>query len=140
MSERGEGPDLGPGVAQVLGAEPVEVGAGRARVRYRARPEWRIPSNRVQGGFVAAMIDHAMAAAVHSVLDPGEFHTTIELKVNYFRGAPVETLTAEAAVLRRGRRTAYVEATLYDGAGEMVARATSTFMILPRTELVPGEG
>lgn len=109
----------------------LDISPGKASLGHDAPVEWTIDGSTVQGGFVAGMIDQAMALAVRTVLDPTDSHPTIELKVNYFRPVRAGILVARAEVLRRGRNTVYVEAVLEDTAGKMLAKGTSTVMVVP---------
>jgi uncharacterized protein (TIGR00369 family) len=108
----------------------LEITHGKASIGHDAPVEWTIEGGSVQGGFVAGMIDQAMALAVRTVLAPEDRHPTIELKVNYFRPVPAGMLIAGAEVLRRGRSTVYVEAVLEDESGRMLAKGTSTVMVV----------
>ncbi len=117
-------------VWQTLGAQVIEAKDGRATVRYRAGAEWLIPSGRVQGGFLAAMIDSCMAAAIVATLAPGQWHTTIEMKVNYFRPALPGSFTGESQVVWKGKNIVYAEATLSHESVGLVAKGVSTCMVL----------
>ena len=81
----------------------------------------------VQGGYVAAWIDAAMARAV-SAVTKGEFGcNTLEMKVAYYGPARLgQTLTAEGWIERLGRSTVFLEGSLTDEAGNVVAKASST--------------
>lgn len=119
---------------KALGAEVVEVGDGRAKMHYHANPDWLLPSGRLQGGYLAAMIDSSMAIAIVGGLGAGQWHTTIEMKVNYFRGAPEGTLTAEAHVVWKGKNIVYVESVLTHETAGLVAKGVSTCMVLRHKE------
>jgi len=81
----------------------------------------------VQGGYVAAWIDAAMARAVGAATG-GEFGcNTLELKVAYYAPAKLgQTLTAEGWIERKGRSTVFLEGTLSNEDGQVVAKASST--------------
>lgn len=117
-------------VWQTLGAQVIEAKDGHAVVRYRAREDWLIPSGRVQGGFLAAMLDSCMAAAIVASLAPGQWHTTIEMKVNYFRPAPPGGFTGQSQVIWKGKNIVYAEATLSHESAGLVAKGVSTCMVL----------
>jgi uncharacterized protein (TIGR00369 family) len=65
-----------------------------------------------------------------SGLQDGETCTTIELKINFLRPVWKEKLFAEGKVLKRGKSVGYVECEIRDGAGRLVAKASSTLMTL----------
>lgn len=81
----------------------------------------------VQGGYIAAWIDAAMARSVGAATG-GEFGcNTLEMKVAYYAPARLgQTLTAEGWVERMGRSTAFLEGALKDEEGNVVAKASST--------------
>lgn len=115
-----------------LGFSLVE--AERGRVVFEGTPDRTVynPVGSVHGGYAATLLDSACGIAVHSQLDAGRGHTTLELKVSYMRALTDASGTVRAVgrVISMGRRVAFAEATLHDGAGRLCATATSTLMIL----------
>jgi uncharacterized protein (TIGR00369 family) len=105
---------------------------GRVVVELRAQEFHYNPLGTVHGGVLATLLDTAAACAVHSTLEVGEMYTSMDLTTRFLRPVTVESgvLTCEGTVLQRGRRTALAQASLADGAGRLVAHATSTCMIL----------
>lgn len=102
--------------------------AGMARVAYLARPEFTHSGGEVvQGGFVSAWLDNAMAFAVHA-RDPLASAATLEMKISFLDRATVGRYEAVARILRWGRSVAFLEAELL-GAGGCVARASSTLKL-----------
>jgi uncharacterized protein (TIGR00369 family) len=85
----------------------------------------------VHGGYAATLLDSACGIAVHSQLDAGGGHTTLEMKVSYLRGLSEASGTVRACRARHldGPRVAFAEATLHDGAGRLGATATSTLLL-----------
>lgn len=111
------------------------VSAEEGFVIVEARPGERHinPAGIVQGGYVAAVLDTACGCAVHSAMQPKTGLSTLELKIAYHR--PLTPLTglvrAEGRLLSIGKRAAFSEAKLFDGAGKLLASATSSLMLLP---------
>lgn len=112
-----------------LGLELLTAADGVARFRW-------LPSERsinghgvVQGGYIGATCDAAIGYALASRLENAEGFTTVSLSMTYHRPLRRETAEASAKVVRAGRRTAYVEATLTTE-GRLVASAVSTLLIL----------
>jgi uncharacterized protein (TIGR00369 family) len=68
--------------------------------------------------------------AFASTLAPEESFTTVELKINFFRPVWQAQLKAEGAVVQRGRTIGYVECTIVDDENRLVAKASSTCMVL----------
>jgi uncharacterized protein (TIGR00369 family) len=124
---RGEAPM--PPAAELLGWSPLHLEPGFVRVGYIAREEWYNPQGSVQGGLVAAMLDDAMGPAAFSVLEPGQFAPTLELKVSYYRPVRAGVVTAEGRVVHQTRRVVFLEGRLYTPDGALAASATATVQI-----------
>ena len=109
------------------------VEAERGRVVFEGTPDRSVynPLGSVHGGYAATLLDSACGIAVHSQLDAGLGHTTLELKVSYVRALTDASGTVRAVgrVVSMGRRVAFAEATLHDSTGRLCATATSTLLI-----------
>jgi len=94
------------------------------------------PVGIVQGGILGAFADSAMAAStVTSARGRKIFTANVEMKVSFLKPATVGgKLTCTARVISSGRRVAFTEAEVVDGAGMMVVKASSTYLITPREE------
>lgn len=104
-----------------------DLGAATVRVRYGTG---LLNSNRVvHGGVIFSAADAAIAVALLSVLKADDRIATIEMKINFVRAVEKEDVIAEARILHRGSRTAVGEATVHDGAGDLVAKALATYAI-----------
>ena len=92
------------------------------------------PVGVVQGGFVAAFADSAMATATITNLRGRRAYTAnTELKISFVRAAPVgEVLRCTARVIGGGSRVTFVEAEITDSTGRLVAKASSTYLLTPR--------
>lgn len=114
-----------------LEAEPA---SGRIRVGFSAGEEFTNPHGQVQGGFLAAMLDETLGAALATTLAAGEFAVSLEIKVSFLRPAGPGTFVGEGRVTKRGRSIAFLEGSLRDPDGELLATATTTARLLRRTE------
>ena len=118
-------------MGRTLGFELVEV--ERGRVVFEGKPDRSVynPLGAVHGGYAATLLDSACGIATHSTLGADRGHTTLELKVSYLRGLSEDsgTVRATGRVVSVGRRVAFAEATLHDGAGRLCATATSTLLV-----------
>lgn len=92
------------------------------------------PMGVMQGGFVTAFVDTAMASATITNLQGRKAYTAnTELKISFVRGAPIgEPLTCTARVIGGGQRVTFVEAEVVDDQGRLVAKASSTYLLTPR--------
>lgn len=85
------------------------------------------------GGYAATILDAALWNCVRTMLQPGEGHTTLELKVNYAKALTVKSglVTCEGRVVNRGGRIAISEARLTGDDGKtLYAYGSSTLMII----------
>jgi uncharacterized protein (TIGR00369 family) len=71
-----------------------------------------------------------MGFAFASTLTPDESFTTVELKINYLRPVREAKLRAEGRVIQRGRTVGYVECEVTDENGKLVAKSSSTCLVL----------
>lgn len=86
----------------------------------------------IQGGFVAGMLDAAMAHVVFCKLDRVVTLATLEMKVSYLDIARPGKLIARGWVLRMGKTIGFLEADLTAADGTVLAKATSTARIFHR--------
>jgi uncharacterized protein (TIGR00369 family) len=97
-----------------------------ARFAFEAAPGFANPTGAIQGGFIAAMLDEAMSTTAIIVSNVTMNAPTLEMKISYLRPLFVGPATAEARVLKWGRSICFIEADLFNPAGEIVARASAT--------------
>src|SRR5687768_18030592 len=86
---------LPPPISETTDFMLVEAEPGR--VQFQGRPHFAHynPLGTVHGGWIATLLDSALACAVHSLLPAGKTYTTLELKVNY-----VKALTEQVPLVR----------------------------------------
>jgi uncharacterized protein (TIGR00369 family) len=132
MLEKTRSGDLRSPVSGTLGMDLVAFGRGEATYEMAARAELGNPLGVIQGGVVTALADAAMAAATTSVLEDEEIQksaiTTVDIFARFIRpvnAKKVETLRAEARVVRAGGRLVWAEADVLAD-GEVVGKFAST--------------
>ncbi|MGV9557381.1 PaaI family thioesterase [Streptomyces sp. NPDC003522] len=110
-----------------------EVEPGRAVFSLTPGEEHYNPIGSVHGGVFATLLDSAAGCAVQSVLPQGTAYTSLDLTVKFLRRITVDTGTVRAVgtVVSQGRRTALAQAQLEDGAGRLLAHATSSCLFFP---------
>ncbi len=105
-------------------------------VTFEAVPSLSVynPIGTVHGGFAAAVLDSCCGCAVHTKLSPTQGYTTLELKIAYHKAITVQTgvMRGVGRVVQFGRRAAFAEATMVDGAGRLYASATSTLLVMEK--------
>jgi uncharacterized protein (TIGR00369 family) len=117
-------------IARLIGFEAHEIADGRAIVTLAAGKQHANPMGTLHGGVLCDIADAAMGMAFASTLASGESFTTIELKINFFRPVWEARLRAEGKVVRRGNTVGYIECEITDEAGRLVAKSSSTCMVL----------
>ena len=109
---------------------------GTTAWQMRADERFLNPAGLVQGGFLSAMLDSAMgASAVTGAGDRRVFVANTEMKVSFLRSALLDdVLTCTAQVLKSGSVISFLEGRIVNQRGELVATASSTYLIRERTE------
>jgi uncharacterized protein (TIGR00369 family) len=97
-----------------------------ARYEFEARQDFANPTGAIQGGFICAMLDEAMSALAIIASNVTMNAPTLEMKVSFLRPLFVGKATAEARILKWGKSTCFIEAELFDPAGQLVAKASAT--------------
>lgn len=90
------------------------------------------PNGSIQGGWVAALMDACMSAAVATGLRGSQMCTTIEIKVNYVRAISVKSgmLRAQGEIVHRGGRVVLAKGSLVNGDDKIFAYATTTCLVM----------
>ena len=119
-------------VATTLDMSLVEFGRGEATYEMSAQEGLGNALGVIQGGVVTALADAAMAAATTTILTDEEIQasaiTTVDLFSRFIRpvnAKTVETLRAEARVVRAGGRLVWAEADVLAD-GDVVGKFAAT--------------
>jgi uncharacterized protein (TIGR00369 family) len=122
-------PDITPGLrGDIL---DVDQKAGTASLRFRVDDTVANQLGAVQGGTVATMLDGCIgiAGAAHS---GGVLAMPLaELNVSFVRPIPPGIIHGTGAVTRLGRKVGFIEGTLFDADGRVLARGTGTAIPTP---------
>ena len=120
-----------PPIAKTLGFTMTAIADGTSRFEMDAQPERHAnPMGTLHGGVLCDLADGAMGMAFASTLAAGESFTTLELKINYLKPVWRAHLVANARGVKRGRDVGLIECDVLDQDGALVARTTSTCMVL----------
>lgn len=119
---------------RMLGFRLQNVREGEVELIAEPINEYANPMGTVHGGYFSTLLDAAMGAAVHSLLDAGQDFTTVELKVNFMKAlrSPFATLRASGLVRRPGKRVMFAEGQIYSETNTLIATATATCLIWER--------
>lgn len=114
--------------------DAVDFKKNTAKSSLRVQTKHLSPSGKLHGGVVSAFLDFACGAAVFSTMDPHDFCSTIEIKVNYLR--PIEKghkLIAHTWIVFRGKRLCVSQGNLYRiDTKEPAAIVTATYNIVSK--------
>lgn len=122
-----------PPCSETLGlvVTAIDQAKGSVRIEMVGQPAWCNPRGALQGGFVTAMLDEAMAIAGIVAGEMAFAVPTLELKTTFLRPCPAGKVEAIGRVVRWGKKAAFLEADLFDSDGKLVARASSTVVPTP---------
>ncbi len=104
-------------------------------LKFTAPESFLSPRGAVQGGLIAGFLDEAMGWAHVMATGGAEAPLNLEISMSLLKPVGAGPLRATGRVLRRGRRIIFLEGELFDEAGNLLARSTSTAIPTPR----PGE-
>jgi len=108
---------------RVLDARPQE---GWIKVGFDGKREFCNAAGFVQGGFLSAMLDPAMAASVILMSEGRLYTSTVGINVNFLAAAKPGPIVAEAKVTQLGKTIAFVEGKLLTQDGMLLATATAS--------------
>jgi uncharacterized protein (TIGR00369 family) len=127
-------PDIGPlhdsPIGSLLGWEVESLGDGQATLSMEANSRHANRGGPVQGGVITALADTTSAFAFMTTLEEGASTTNIELKINFLRPVFDDELVATASVTQRGRTIGLVECDVHNSEEKLVARLSTTYMVL----------
>ena len=100
-------------------------------IEFQGRKEFTNPAGQVQGGFLCAMLDEAMAVSGVVASGMTAFLPTLEMKTSFLRPALPGSLFCVGRVVKWGKAIAFLEGELYDEQRRLLATATATAMPQP---------
>lgn len=119
-------------LARLLGFTTAARGEGHLTLELAIRDELCNRRGVVHGGVLSALLDCALGGAVVAGLKPEEWCATLQLSVQYRRGARSGPLRAAGRMTGRGRHCAFADGEVTDADGEVVATAQGTWYVWPR--------
>ena len=121
-----------PPCAETLGWELLDQwpADGRIEIAFQPTAAMLNPRGTVQGGFVAAMLDDTMGPALVTMTDGAQVPATVDMHVSFLKPVMPGRVIGHGRVVQRSRSIAFLEAELFDEAGELLARATSTARLM----------
>ena len=121
-----------PPITRTLNFTLVEARPGHAVFQGKPLYDHYNPLGTVHGGWIATLLDSAVACAVHSQLPAGKTYTTLELKVNFVKALTdrVPLVRAIGEVIHCGGKVGTSHGRLVGPDGTLFAHATTTCIVL----------
>jgi uncharacterized protein (TIGR00369 family) len=121
-----------PRAAATLGLEFIDadIGNGTIELAFAATEDFTNPTGNVVGAFVAAMLYDTVGSALLATLEPDQFQSTLELNVNFLRPVRPGRVVGKGRVVHRDGDMAFLEASLLDSHGTIIATATATARVI----------
>jgi uncharacterized protein (TIGR00369 family) len=117
-------------IASLLGFKIESVQLGQAVIELKMAEDHANAMGTLHGGVFCTIADTAMGVAFFTMLEKGESLTTLELKINYLKPVWNGKLLAMGKVVKKGKLTGFVECEVIDESKQLVAHASSTYMVL----------
>ncbi len=117
-------------IGQVFALRFLEWDSGKAVMEFDANERFANPAGALHGGVLADIADGAMGTAFASTMEEDETFTNTELKINFLRPVWKGRLRFVGRVVHRGRNMGYVECDITDEKERLVARASTTCVLL----------
>jgi uncharacterized protein (TIGR00369 family) len=119
---------------KLFGARLGQAQDGTAEIALPISARLTPGAGRIAGGVLAALADEAMAHAVMSMVEENERLVTVEMNIRYLRAADpgaAGDITAQGAVIKRGRAVVFAEARISGPDGKLLAVAGGSFTVSP---------
>src|SRR5262245_24382529 len=114
--------------AKFLGLELGSITPSQVSVHLQVRDELLQNQGVLHGGALASLIDTASAFAVLTQIEPHERVTTTDLTIHYLRPVTSGRMTANARVVRGGKRLFVLSVEVVNEREILVATAVTTYI------------
>jgi uncharacterized protein (TIGR00369 family) len=121
-----------PRAAATLGLEFIDadVDAGTIELAFAATEDFTNPTGNVLGAFQAAMLYDTVGPALLATLEPDQFQSTLQLNVGFLRPVRPGRIIGKGRVVHRDGDLVFLEASLIDSDGTVIATATATARVI----------
>jgi len=110
------------------------LGSGTSTVCAPYKESFLRPGGTISGPVIMGLADYALFVAILTKIGLVELAVTTNLNINFLRRPEPGDLLAVANVIKIGKRLAVGQVEVYvDGEESMIAHATSTYSIPPKT-------
>ncbi len=112
-----------------LGLRVEEASPGEVRLSMEVREDHLNLQGLVHGGLLATLADTAMGLAVLTAVGPGRRYVTVDLSIRFLRPARPGRIEAVGRTERVGTSVGFAEASVTDGEGTVLVRASGTYAV-----------
>jgi uncharacterized protein (TIGR00369 family) len=121
-----------PPAAATLGMEFIDadVEAGTIELGFTATEAFTNPAGNVLGAFEVAMLYDTVGPALLATLAADQFQSTLQLSASFLRPVRPGRLVGRGRIVHRDGDLAFLEVSLADAAGVVVATATATARVI----------
>jgi uncharacterized protein (TIGR00369 family) len=125
-----------PPLAHLLDTQLTLTDSGEVAADMPASPWFQSWMGTFPAGLLAVLADIALGWALGFEQGPGEFYTTVEMKMDFVRPASIasERLRTVGHLLHAGQRLALTAADVVDARGRLLAHGTSLLIMRPASE------
>ena len=122
---------IGSPALSLIGGEVLDFDRSRQEITmgFEATPAMCHSKVIVQGGFITAMVDSAMAYTCMGSFEDRIAVPTLEIKVSFLKSGSAGTMIAKARALRLGKSVGFLEAELYQH-DDLIATSSSTVRLI----------
>jgi acyl-CoA thioesterase len=119
---------------KLLGMDFTIHAAGIVEYRMTIKKEHLATPNAAHGGAIAGLLDATVGVgALSAVCADDKVVSTVEMKTTFFAPAYLnDQLIARSELLKKGNRIIFMEATVFNQKGDLVAKASSTLNSYPK--------
>ncbi len=118
-------------IDQIIKPRVEHTSKGKAVYSFDCTEAVHSPARRLHGGVIFYVCDHAMGAAIASLLDfqAGELPATLDMSIHYFRTVKEGKITVTARAVERSKSVGYTECEVTDAENRLLARCVATYFI-----------
>ena len=119
-----------PPIAKLLNFKLIDYCDGCTTLEMDIDERYYNPMGSLHGGVMCDLADAAMGTSFFTTLEENEFYTTVDLRINFLLPVKEGKIRAFAKIIKRGRRLGYMECEILNEQNNLVAKASSTCIIL----------
>lgn len=119
-----------PPIAELLKFKIIDYCDGCTTLEMDIDEKYYNPMGTLHGGVMCDLADAAMGTSFFTTLQENESYTTVDLRINFLQPVKEGKIQALAKIVRRGKRLGYLECEILNEEGDLVAKASSTCIIL----------